>query len=160
MKKLLMVVAWLALFILIVILCLLAYLSFSSIGCEEGELYGLSTKYYSAEKRGDWEVAYSMRTPLFKGRYSLKDYSFTMNQDSKDWSFVDFEIGGVRSLFSYAQVDIKTIESPPDDHFLNKQYDYENIEFKGVSKWRCVDKTWYITDPLFRYHFTLNVPKR
>ena len=110
-------------------------------------------KYYKSERNGDWERAYSFRTPLYRKSVPFELYKKEMIHDNNGWKLISFRI--IKGIIEddYAAFKIEFMEQVPDGYFPNniekaiKLNEVSTCGFLGTSLngRTCSDTHWGLT---------------
>lgn len=111
-------------------------------------------EYYKSETNCNWELTYSLRTPLYRKSVPFKVYRKQMVHDNKGWKLLIYSIVKSKIKGEYAAFKIEFIERVPDDYFPNNIE--KSIKLNQVSTWEYINGNWFCRNACSRTHLSMN----
>lgn len=141
---------------------LLFLLVFILSGCQSvsgnEELIKAIEYYYENEKSKNWNVTYKLRNKKFRDAIEFPYYRTVMNEDYRNWVFLDYKIININANNNRAKVTLLFKENPSDEyrksHLIPETVQYLTIE--DDSYWLMEEEMWKCISPGSRYVLKLN----
>ena len=139
------------------------------LSCSEGSV-GLSrfegleqrvNRYYQVEQSGDWEAAYSFRTPAYRQSVPKEKFVNEMKRDDAGWKLLSFKITSVKEKEGKVNLKVTFVVIPPASHFQGQipaGAKIGELEIEDDSIWVRMNGEWYCYTPGTRVHLPMNAP--